>query len=74
MEKMNAIALQLDLFRSEEETELIEMRKEIRKIEESTGKVRRGIYAKHCELAKRQMELESRLVAIERGLCRGVKC
>lgn len=67
---MNALAIQLDLFRSSEECEIIAMRAEIKRIEESTGKVRRGIYAKHGELAKRQMELESRMQVIERGLCR----
>jgi hypothetical protein len=64
---MNAI--QLDFLRSAEECEIIELRRQIAAIHESTGKVRRGIFAKHGELMKRQMELEGRLQHIERGLC-----
>lgn len=70
---MNAIALQLDMFRSLEETEMIEMRKEINRIEESLGKQRRALFARNGDLAKRQMELESRLEAIELGLCKSSK-
>ena len=63
--------LQLDFFRTESEIEvdrLIRMTEEIR---DSTGKVRRALFARNSELQKRVLELEERLSHIEKGLCYG---
>lgn len=58
--------LQLDFFQTDEEI----LNYEIRKIKESTDKVRKGIFARHNELAKMYLELSDRLTIIERNLCK----
>lgn len=58
--------LQLDFFQSEEEI----LNYEIRKIKESTDKVRKGIFARHNELAKMYLDLADRLSVIERNICK----
>jgi septation ring formation regulator EzrA len=60
--------IQLDLF---EQDENILMRKEIQKVRESNDKVRRGLFARHNELAKLWVELDHRLNIIERCICKG---
>jgi hypothetical protein len=68
--KMNAIAIQYDFFKTEEESELEALRKRVEEIDASSHKVRKGIYAKHGELYKTIMDIEERLKIIERNLCR----
>ncbi len=65
---MNCI--QLDLFRSDEESEIIELRKEIVAIRDSSTKVRKGTYARIGELTKEVRDLKERLAIIERHICR----
>lgn len=60
--------LQLDLF-PQDENDI--MRLEINKIRESTDKVRRGLFARHGELAKLYLDVNERLSIIERYICRG---
>ena len=62
------VPVQLDFF-EETSDEIEKLEKRFNALEESTGKVRRGIYAKHGELAKKYMELHQRLEVIERNLC-----
>lgn len=61
--------LQLDAFRTREECEVIELRRQIELIRQSQDKQRKALFARNGELMKRQMDLESRLQHIERGLC-----
>ncbi len=43
----------------------------IEAVEESTGKVRRGVFAKHSDLAKKYLDLHYRYEILERNLCKG---
>ena len=61
--------LQLDFFRTESESEvdrLIRMTEEIR---DSTGTVRRKLFAENSELKRKVLDLESRLAILERHIC-----
>lgn len=58
--------LQLDFFYDKET--LLEI--EIRKVKESSDKVRKGIFARHNELAKMYVDLDQRLRVVESGICR----
>lgn len=66
-------AIQLDLFVESESTPI---EKELNYIKEialltkgSADKVRKGLYARHNELAKMYLELHQRLDVIERNIC-----
>lgn len=61
--------IQLEFF---DDSETIMLR-EIKTIKESTDKVRKGMFARHNELAKMYMDLLNRVEAIERGICHGNK-
>ena len=61
---------QLDLFRSDEESEIIALRKQIEAIGASSTKVRKGAYARIGELTKEVKELSERLAIIERHICK----
>jgi hypothetical protein len=62
--------LQLDFFMTEDECELIALRKEIREIKETTNKVRKAMFARNGDLTKRQTDLEDRMKIIERNICK----
>lgn len=64
-----AAIIQYDLFEARP-TEIEELRIELAAVKESNGKVRRGIYAKHGELAKLYIELHNRLDILERHICK----
>lgn len=49
------MAVQLDFFR--EETEYTILREEFRQLQESMGNVRKGLFARHTDLAKKYMDL-----------------
>jgi len=66
----NMNCIQLDLFRTDEESEIIELRKEIVAIRESTSKVRKKLFGEHGKLVKRMTDQESRLQILERHICR----
>jgi len=59
--------IQLDFFLDDEAL----IRLEIEKVRESTEKVRRGMFARHNELAKHFVDLDERLRIIEKHICRG---
>lgn len=67
---MNALAIQYDFFKTEEESELEALRKRVEEIDASSHRVRKGIYARHGELFKIINDLEDRLKIIERNLCK----
>lgn len=60
--------IQLDLF-EEEKTEVECLKEYIRCIKESSDKVRRSMFARHAELAKKYTELHERMDIIERNIC-----
>ncbi len=62
---------QLDLF--DEETEICLLRKEVQELKTSLDKVRKGIFAKHGDLAKMYMNVDQRMEIIERNICKGDK-
>jgi len=63
--------VQLDLFKSVEEAKQEELFNRVESIHQSTEKVRRGLFARHNELAKMYLELSQRLEYIERHICKG---
>ena len=65
------VPIQLDLFRSKEECEIITLRNVIEEVRKSSDKVRRGTYARLNELNKECVDLRNRLEIIERNICRG---
>lgn len=62
--------IQLDFF--EEKSAEDSLREEFRAVKASADKVRKGIYAKHGELAKQYLELNQRLEILERHICKGI--
>lgn len=68
---MNAI--QLDFFKSKEESEIDHLRITIEEVKKSSDKVRRGTFAKISEVKKECMDINERLRILERHLCRGDK-
>ena len=58
--------IQLDFF---EETEMSILKQDVEDIRGSAAKVRKSLFAKHGELAKKYAELEIRLDILERNIC-----
>lgn len=68
------VPVQLDFFKTEQECEIDSLRIEVAALRESTTKVRKGMYAKLGDHAKRLAELEDlhiRMERIERNICNG---
>lgn len=61
--------IQLDFFEDIDSTDYLN--EEIRKIKISTDKVRRGLFARHGQLASLYVELSARLDLLERNICNG---
>ena len=61
--------LQLDFF-DETSDEYEKINRRIDEIALSSDKVRKGIYARHGELAKKYLELHQRMETIERFICK----
>lgn len=59
--------IQLDFFEEKDDLDLI--RDELKSVKESTDKVRRGMFARHNELAKMLMDISQRLEILERNIC-----
>jgi len=60
--------LQLDLF-EEEKSDLDNLREDISLVRQSCDKVRKSLFAKHAELAKKYLEIHARMEILEKGLC-----
>lgn len=65
------MAYQLQFFDEEDKTELDYIREDMKCVKESGENVRRGIFARHNELARKYCELSERMQIIERNICRG---
>jgi hypothetical protein len=66
------MAIQLEFFARDPLVEIADLKKEVKKVEDSTEKVRKGIYAKHGELKSRYEKLHARLEILEKNICRGI--
>lgn len=58
-------------FLEEEKTDLDLIKEEMQEVRKSSDKVRKGIYAKHTELARKYIELHDRMQIIEKNICTG---
>ena len=63
--------IQLDFFKTEEESEIEALRKEIASVKTSSDKVRRALFSRHGDLTKVVMDLQDRLGIIESNICKG---
>lgn len=61
--------LQLDFFKTLEESEIERLVRIVDEVKTSTTKVRKGTYAEIGALKKRVLELEERLEILERNIC-----
>ncbi len=64
------MAYQLNFF-EEEKTDLEYLRDDVKEVKESNDKVRKSMFARHAELAKKYLELNDRLQIIEKNICNG---
>lgn len=62
-------AIQYNFFEKKEESEFKAIEARVDAIDSSCHKIRRGIFAKHTELAKKFLDLENRLEILERHIC-----
>ena len=65
-----AIMYQLDFF-TPEKTEIEFIKDHVKEVKESSKKVRKGLFARHSELARKYIELHDRLQILEKNICRG---
>ena len=65
------MALQLEFF--EEKTEWDLLKEDVESVRESSDKVRKSLFARHAELARKYMELHERLEIMERHICKESK-
>ena len=63
--------VQLDLFEDRSDVEILEER--IRLLEKSQDKLRKGLFSRHGELAKKYIEIHDRLNILELNICRNTK-
>jgi hypothetical protein len=64
------MALQLEFF-AEEKTDIDYLREDLYQVRDSNDKVRKSIFARYGELAKKYLELHERMQIIEQNICRG---
>jgi len=62
--------LQLDMFRTDEEEELIQLRKYVEEVKLSNDKVRKKLFADRGNDRKLLFEVEERLKIIEKFICK----
>lgn len=65
------MTLQLDFFRSPEEVEIADLRRNQNALKASLDKIRKGTYAEINALKKVCVELSARQEIIERNICHG---
>lgn len=63
------MSAQLEFF-IEEKSEVECLRNDIKEVKESSNKVRKSMFARHGELARKYIELHERLQILERNICR----
>ena len=67
------LAIQLDLFKTDQECDMDSLRRTVQEVKLSSDKVRKGTYARINEMSKECADLKGRLEIIERHICRGEK-
>ncbi len=65
-----AVMYQMDFF-TPEKSEIDCLKDHVKIVKESTDKVRKSLFARHGELARKYIELHDRLQIIEKNICRG---
>lgn len=60
--------IQLDLFETKSESDIL--REELSTMQASNDKLRKSLYSRHGDLAKRCISLEERLAVIEKYICK----
>lgn len=74
IQKMNQSKIvQLDFFKSSEQSEIDSIRERVEAIGISSSKVRKSLYARNGELNKKMLDLETRMEIIEKNICKGNK-
>lgn len=63
------MAIQLDFFQIDAE-DVEYLKRKIEETKESSDKVRKGLFARHNELAKMYVELSERVQVMERNICK----
>jgi len=67
--KENSMAIQLTFFDEPTEERILEL--EMKKLAASQDKLRKALFARHGELAKKYVEMHNRLEILERNICKG---
>jgi hypothetical protein len=63
--------VQLDLFQEKSEVEILE--EKIWMLEKAQDKLRKALFAKHGDLAKKYCDLHHRMDILEHNICKGMK-
>lgn len=66
-----ALLVQLDFFQTEEESKIVALRKEVKRLQKSLDKVRKGTYARLCQLEKQQVEIIEEFESWKKTICQG---
>lgn len=61
--------IQLELFDIRSETDILQ--EEISELKKSQDKLRKALFARHGELAKKYLEIHNRLEILEMNICKG---
>ena len=62
------MAFQLE-FCLDEKSELSNLLESVKEVKESSDKVRKSMFARHSDLARKYMDLHERMQIIERNIC-----
>ena len=65
------MAAQLDFFQPER-SDIECLRLDVKDVKESNDKVRKSLFARHSELARKYIELHERMQILERNICLGI--
>ncbi len=65
-----SVLIQYDFFQTKEESEIQALRNEVERLRFSADKVRKGVFARVGEVKKIQIDMEDRLLIIEKNLCK----
>jgi hypothetical protein len=58
-------------FLFEEKSEMDFLKNGFKEVKESNDKVRKSIFARHADLARKYIELHERMQILERNICQG---
>jgi single-stranded DNA-specific DHH superfamily exonuclease len=69
MASTTKLMVQLDLFKTKEESTIEAVLKQYDELKKSTEKVRKGLFARHNELSKQYTDLSERFQILEKYIC-----